>query len=157
MRPGRRQMWTQHRVGNEQDRDHRHDPAGCAPRRFEQQHDEDHAEDDVELGRRRGAVGEILPAPDRIDENRDANRRRRHVPHLDAIAEAGREREQQERQRQHESDVGIAQRLRRNDVVGSVKMKQRHHAGDHRDDDTSPANKPVRRALFLLDELLGLA
>ena len=52
MRPGLRQVRTEIRVGEESERDDRHDPAGGAARRLEQQHDEDDAEHDVELVRR---------------------------------------------------------------------------------------------------------
>ena len=50
MGPGLRQIGTEVCVGQEAERDDRHDPAGGAPRRLEQQHDEDHAEDDVDAG-----------------------------------------------------------------------------------------------------------
>ena len=44
MGPWRRQIRPEHGVGDERQRHDRHDPAGGAPRRFEQQHNEDDAE-----------------------------------------------------------------------------------------------------------------
>src|SRR5918994_1048671 len=44
-----------------------------------------------------------------------AGEARDHIPPADAIAEASRQREQQEAQDQHEGDMRVAQRLRRDD------------------------------------------
>ena len=71
MCPRLRQIGAQHRVGDEQDRNDRHDQSGRAPRRIEKQHDEDHTKDGVELRRQRRAIREILTALDRVDENAD--------------------------------------------------------------------------------------
>ncbi len=73
---------------------------------------------DVEPVRRGGAVGEVLAAPDRVEQDRDRGGGGDHVEPADAVAEARRQREQQEAQHHHERDVGVAQRLGRDDVVG---------------------------------------
>ncbi len=155
--PGRRQMGTEQRIGDEKEGDDRHDPARGAPRRLQQQHDEDHAERDVGAVGRRGAVGEVLAAQERIAEDPDRGRRRDHVPHADAVTEPGRERKEQEAQHHHEGDVGVAQRLGRDDVVGGVEMEQAHRDRDRGDDRAGPAGEPVDHALFGRDEFFGLA
>ena len=80
MRPGRRQIGTGKRIGDEQERDDRNDPAGGAPRRLEQEDDEDHAEHDVEAGRHGRAVGEFLAALDGVDQDGSRRRCRRRRP-----------------------------------------------------------------------------
>ena len=115
VRPRLRQIRPEIGVGEEAQRDDRHDQAGGAPRRLEQQNDEDDAERGVELGRRGGAVGEILAALDRVDQDGGADQSQHHVPPADAVAEPQRHRKQQEAQHQHEGDVRVAQRLRRDD------------------------------------------
>ena len=152
VRPRLRQIRPEIGVGDERQRDDRHDPAGGAPRRFEQQHDEDDAEHDVELGRRGGAVGEILAAVDGVDQDRRAGEASDHVPPADAVAKPRRHRKQQEAQHQHEGDVGVAQRLRGDDREsrerpgagdGGVEMKQRHRHGDGGDQRAGQADEPV--------------
>ena len=79
------------------------------------------------------------------------------VEPLDAVAEARGERKQQETQQKHEGDVGVAQLVRRHDIVGGVEVEQRHRDGDPGHDSAGPARKPVGSAFFLLHVLLGLA
>ena len=67
------------------------------------------------------------------------------------------ERKQQEAQQQHERDVDVAQLLRRDDVVGRIKVEQRHRDGDAGHGDAHPAREPVGGAFFLLDVFLRLA
>ncbi len=148
MGPGRRQVRPQHRIGDEQDSHERHDPAAGAARRLEQQHDEGHAQRHVEVRRRGGAVGEVLPAPDRIDEDCDREHCRDHIPPANAVAKPRGERERQEAQHHHEGDVGVAQRLGGDDVVGGVEMKQRHRHSDDRHADAREAREAVDHPLL---------
>jgi hypothetical protein len=166
MGPGRRQVRPDHGVDDEKDGDGRHDPAGRATRRLQQDDDEDDAEHDVELERHRCAVGEVFAAIDRISDDGDGGDRRHHVPPADAVAILQRHRKQQEREHQHEGDVRVAQVLRVNDGRagkrpgagdGHIEMKQRRCDRDRGDDHAGPAGKPVGGAFLLLDELLGLA
>ena len=152
MGPGRRQMRTEHRIGDEQHRHDRHDQPGGAPRRLQQQHDEDDADDDVPAVGRGGAVGEIVAAPQRIDDGRDRNDARHDVPPAHAVAKPHRQRKQQEAQHQREGDVGVAQFLGRNDRVGRIEMEQAHHHGDGGRDPPRPAHQPVGGAFLGLDE-----
>ena len=132
------------------ERDDRHDQAGGAPRRLQQQHDEDHAEHDVEPVRHRGAVGEILAAPERVGEDRDRGGGGDHVPPADAVAKARRDREQQKASTITNADMGVAQRLRRHDVVGGIEVKQRHRHRDRGDDVARRSRQPVGGALLRL-------
>jgi len=90
---------------------------------FEQQHDEDDAEHDVEPVGNGGAVGEVLAAPQRVAEDRNRGDCGRYVPRAHAVAKPARQRKQQKRQRHHEGDMDIAQRLSGDDRVGRVEMK----------------------------------
>ena len=148
MRPGRRQMRPEHRIGDEEQRDDRHDRPGGAPRRLQQQHDEDEADDDVQAVRRGGAVGEIVAAPQRIADGGDGEDAGQDVPPAHAIAEPHRHREQQEAQHQRERHMDIAQFLGRNDRVGGIEMKQAHHHGDGGGDSFRPS--PSADLLHLL-------
>ena len=157
VRPRWRQIRPEHRVGDEQQRDDRHDQPGGAPRRLQQQHDEDHAQRDVEPVRHGGAVGEVLPAPERVAEDRDRSRRRQHVEPADVVAKPRRNRKQQERQHHDERHVDVAQRLRRDDVVGGVELEQGHRHRDAGDDVACDSGQAVGRALLGLHKGLGLA
>ena len=152
MGPGRRQMRAEHRIGDEQQRHHRHDRPGGAPRRFQQQHDEHHADDDVPAIGHGGAVGEIVAAPQRIDDGGHRDDAGHHVPPAHPVAEPRRQRKQQEAQHQREGDVGVAQLLRRHDGVGGVEMEQAHHHRDRGRDPAGPAHQPVGGAFLGLDE-----
>ena len=164
--PRRRQVGTEIGVGEKRERDGRDDPAGGAPRRLQQQHDEHHAEHDIEPGRRGGAVGELLAALDGVDQDGGADDAGGDVKPADAVAEPRREREQEEAQDQNESDMRVAQRLGRNDrEVGErpgagdrgVEVEQRHRHRHRRDQRAGPADEPVDHALLGLDEGLRLA
>ena len=152
MGPGRRQIRTEHRVGDEQQRHHGHDRAGRAPRRLQQQHDEDDADDHVPAVGRGGAVGEILAAPQRIDDGRDRDDPGDDVPPAHAVAKSRRQRKQQEAQHQREGDVGVAKFLGRNDGVGRVEVKQAHDHGNRGRNLPRPPHQAVGRAFFRLDE-----
>ena len=113
-----------------------------------------------------GAVGEILAALDGVDQDGGAGDARHHVPPADAVAKARRHRKQQEAQHQHEGDVGVAQRLRRDDRkiaerpgAGDrrIEVEQRHRHRDRGRRAAGQAGQPVDRALLGLDEFLGLA
>jgi hypothetical protein len=101
---------------------------------------------------RGGAVGEILAAPQRIDDGCDRNDARHDVPPADAVAEPRGQRKQEEAQHQREGDMGVAQFLGRNDRVGRIKMKQAHDHGDRGRNPSRPAHQAVGRAFLGLDE-----
>ena len=112
-----------------------------------------------------GAVGEVIAALDRVDQDGGADQSQHHIPPADAVAEPHRHRKQHEAQHQHEGDVRVAQRLRRDDGRpaerpgagdGGVEMKQRHHHRDGGGDVAGGAGQAVERALVGLDELFGL-
>ena len=156
MGPGRRQMRAQHRIGDEEQRDDGHDPAGGASRRLQHQHDEDDADDHVPAVGHGGAVGKVVAAPQRIDDGRDREDAGHDVPPAHAVAEARRQRKQQEAEHQREGDVDVAKLLGRHDRVGRVEMEQAH---DHRDrgrDPSRPAHQPVGGAFLRLDKGFGL-
>jgi hypothetical protein len=160
MRPWRGQIGAGKRVRHEQDRHDRHDPAGGAPRGFKQQDNENQAEHDVEAGRHGRTVGEFLAALDGINEDRHADDASGDVPPADAVAEPSRQRKYEKAQHQHEGDVGVAQRLGRDDrEVGErprardrgVEVKQRHRDRDRRDQPAGPADQAIDHALLGLD------
>ena len=157
MRPWRRQIRPEIGVEQEQHGDDRHDRAGGAARRFQYQQHEYAAEDDIPAFRHGGAVGEIVAAPQRVDDDADAGQRRNDIKPLNAIAETAGERKQRETQHQHEGDVNVAQLLRRHDVVGGKEMEQRHQDGDAHHRGAGPTGEAVTGALFLLDVFFGLA
>jgi hypothetical protein len=166
MCPWLRQIGAEQCVEDEGDGDDRHDRAGRAPRRFQEDHDEDDAEHDVELERRGRAVGELLAALQRIEDDADGGDRRDDVPPADAVAVAQRQWKQQERQHQRERHMHVTQRLRGDDGSigerpgardGGVEMEQRHRNRDARDGGARPAYEPVGDAIFLLDEFFRLA
>jgi hypothetical protein len=152
MCPRRRQVRPEHRIGNEQYRHHRHDQAGGAPCRLQQQHNKDHADDDVPAVGHGGAVGEIVTAPQGIDDCGNRKNAGHDVPPAHTVAKPRRQREQQEAQHQRECDVGVAKFLGRNDGVGRVQMKQAHHDGNGGRNSPWPAHQAVGRALFGFDE-----
>ena len=155
VRPRRRQVRAGERVGDEAERDHRHDPAARPAHRLEDEDDQADAEDDVPVVRRGVAVGEVVAAEDRVDDDRHRQRRRQPVPPHDAVAKAPRDRKDQEAQEEDEGDVDRPQHLRRHDRVGAVEMERRHHEGDEANEAAEPALQLVGRAFFFLDVLLG--
>ncbi len=155
--PGWRKPGPGPRIGDEQKRDDRYDRTDGAARRLDQQDDEGDTEDHVGVVGSGRAVGEILAANDRVDQDADTGQAGDHVPPADAVAKARGGREHQKRQQQHEGDVGVAQFLGRNDLVGGIEVEQRHRDRDHGHDDSGPAQQAIGGALFLLDEFLGLA
>ena len=157
MRPGRRQIFAEQRIKDEQDGDDRHDRAGGPARRFQHQHNKGDAEDHVPSFGHRGAVGEIVAAPKCVAHDADGEQTGEYIEPLNAIAEAGGHREQQETQHQHESQMGVAQRLRGDDVVGGIEVKQGHRHGDAGDGYCRPSGEAVAGALFLLDVFFRLA
>ena len=152
MGPGRRQMRSQHRIGNEEQRHHGHDRPGGAARRLQQQHDEDDADDHVPAVGRGGAVGKILAAPQRIDDGRDRDDAGHDVPPAHPVAKPRRQRKQQKTQHQREGDVGVAQLLGRNDRVGRIEVEQAHRDRDRGRDPPGPAHQPVGGAFLGLDK-----
>ena len=163
--PRRRQVGSEIGVRDERERDGRNDPAGGAPRRLQQQHDEHHAEHDIEPGRRGGAVGELLAALDGVDQDGGAGDPGDDVTPADAVAEPRREREQEEAQDQHEGVVRVAQRLGRDDrEIGErpgagdrgIEVEQRHRHRDRGHQRAGPTGEPVDHALLGLDEGLSL-
>ena len=166
VRPRRRQIWPEISIGHERHRHARDDPAGCSPRRLEQQHDEDDAEHDVEMGRHGGAVSEFLAAFYGVDQDRRAGDAGGNVPPADVVAKPCRHRKQQEAQHQHEGDVGVAQRLGSDDgKIGErpsagnrgVEVKQRHRHRDRGDQRAGPADEAIDHAVLGLDIGLGFA
>ena len=157
MCPGRGEIWTEHRVGDEQDGDHGHDRAGGAACRFEDEDDENHADDHVPAVGRRGAVGEIVAAPQSVNDGCDGENAGKYVPPAHAVTEARGQRKQQEGEQQRERDVGVAKLLRRNDRVGRIEMKQAHRDGDVGDSLARQPAEPVGRAFIRFDEFLSLA
>ncbi len=155
--PWRRQMRAEHRVGNEQNRDHRHDRPRGASCCFEHENDKDGAEDDIPAIGHRRTIQEIVSAPERIDNDTDASERRNHVEPLHMIPEPRGERKQHEAEREHESNVDIAQLLRGYDVVGGIKVEHRHRDRDRGHGCSNPAREPVGSAFFLLNVFFGFA
>ena len=153
MGPRLRQIRAEIGIGHERQCHDRNDPAGGAPRRLEQQHDERHAERVVlELRRRGGAIGEILAALDGVDQDRGADQAKHHVPPADAVAMPRRHWKQQEAQHQHKGDVRVAQRLRRDDreIVErpgagdrGIEVEHRHHHRDGGDDIAGGAGEAI--------------
>ena len=124
------------------------------------------AEDDVERGRQRRPVGEVLAALDGVKEDRGGDEPQGDIEPADAVAIALGERKHQEAQHQHEGDVGVAQRLGGDDgKIGKrpgagdrrVEMEQAHDDRDGGHRRTGPAGEPVGDALLGLHEGLGLA
>ena len=155
VRPRLAQVRAEHRVGDKQHADERHDPARAAARRLQHQQRQDHAEHHVQVGRDGAAVGEIVAADETVADDEERQRHRDPVPPHDAVAEAAGEREQQEHQEQDEADVDHAQLLRRHDRVRGIQVEQRHHDGDRHHDAPEQAGEAVGRAFFRLDVLLG--
>jgi hypothetical protein len=120
--------------------------------RLQQQHDEDDADDDVPVIGRGRAVGEIVAAPQGIDDGRHREDAGHDVPPAHPVAEARRQRKQQEAQHQREGDVDVAQFLGWYDRVGGIEVEQTHDHGDGGRDPSPPAHQPIGRALFGLDE-----
>jgi hypothetical protein len=113
----------------------------------------------VERGRQRGAVGEVLAALDGVDQDGGAGEAEQHVPPADPVAEPRGHRKQQEAQHQHEGDMGVAQRLGRDDrEVGEwpgaghrgVEVEQRHRHRDPGGGDARHAHQAIGRALVRL-------
>ena len=157
MRPGRRQIRPGHRVKDEQDGDDGHDRPGRAPRRLEQKHDEDAADDHVPAQRDGGAIGEIVAAGERVTECRDGEKTGDDVPPADTVAEARRHRKQKEAEQEDEGDVRVAQLLGRHDEIGRVEVEQAHGDGDEGRDVTGPSGQAVGRPLFGFDVGFSLA
>src|SRR5262249_26712868 len=141
--PGRRQLGYKIGIENKADRNHWHDPASGASRRFQHEDDEDSAQNHVPFFRHSRTIGEIIAMHERVDDRRNPEQRWNHVEPLDAIAEAISDRKQQETQQQNESNVSVTQRDRRYDVIRGIEMKQRHSDRDRRNGRSDPTRKPV--------------
>ena len=157
VRPRRRQPGAGERVGDEAERDHRHDPAAScaasprAPARSARRRTTmSHGSGDV--------LRSVKSSPPRTSRRSTAiaERRREPVPPHDPVAEASRDREDQEAEEQHEGDVHRPQHLRRHDRVGAcrggTRPSRRRPGATKR---AEPALQPVGRAFLLLDVLLG--
>jgi hypothetical protein len=155
VRPRRGQERPGERVGDEGERDRRHDPAARAPHRLEDERHEREPERDVPAVGRRVAVGEVVAALDRIDDDRDRERGADPVPPHHAVAKALRDRKDEKAQEQHERDVHRPERLRRHDRVRGVEVECRHRERRQANEAAEPAVQLVGCAFFLLDELLG--
>ena len=153
--PRRRQEGAEEGVEQEAERDHRHDPAGGAAHRLEDQHRQRDAENDVPAVGQDRAVEEVVPAGDEVHGAGHAGEREQPVPPHDAVAVAPRDRENEEREEQHERDVDRPQVLRAHDGVGGVKVKERHRHRNGGDEDGEHARELVVDTLLALDHLLG--
>ena len=154
--PGIGQVRPEHRVREEEDHDERHDPAGRAARRLEHEHHERDAHHHVEPVRRGAAVEEVVAALDRVEDRGDAEQREPEVDPAEAVAPPLRDREQQEHEEEHEADVRVAQRGRRDHPVRRVQVEERHRDRGDGEERAPRAGKAVGRPLLGLDELLGL-
>ena len=154
--PRLRQIRTDHRVDDEQNDDERHDPARGPARRFQDQHDERHAENLVPQQRIRRAIVEIVSPVDDVGDDYHAEDGGGNVPPHDPVAKTGEHREEQERQEQDKAHMDRAHHLRRHDPVSRIEVKERHDHGDGRQSRRKPAAELVGFPLFLFDEFNGL-
>ncbi len=165
VRPWRWQIRSGQRIGDKQQRNKRHDPAGGAAGRFQQEDDEDETKHNVQAGRQGRAIREFLAAFDGVDQDGGGGDSGNDVPPPDAVAEARRQREQEKAQPQNERDVRIAQRLGRDDrEIGErpgarnrgIEVEQGHRHSQCCDTGARPPGKAIEGAFLGLDENFGL-
>ncbi len=157
MGPGSGEVGTEHCIGDEEQRNHRHDQSGGAARRLQHKNDEDDADSDVHAIGRRGAICEIVAARQRVSNRRDRENAGNDVPPAHAVAKPRGERKQQEGQNEGERHMRVTQFLRRHDCVGRIEMKQAHRDGDVGDRLAGQPAEPVGRAFICFDEFFCLA
>ena len=157
-------------VGDEEERDDRQRPAHRAPRRLQQNHDQDRAHRDVDGQRIADAEGQILEDPRHV-EGRDhtgdgehpvpqgqAQRRQRPAP--DRAAPPGGEGEEHQPQRERQMHAPVQRRLRDAEAGGVVVVARQHEERRGREPaergrERAEAHLGVEALLQLLELRLG--
>jgi hypothetical protein len=151
MGPGLRQVGAPIGIGQEHQRDDRHDQAGRPPRRLQDEDDERDADDDVHAFGQDRALAEIRALRNDIGDDREAQRGEDIVPDVNAVAKPVRRRKQQEDQEQDQPDMDRPEDIGRYDRPGGVEVEQRDGGRQQRERKAEPPRQLVGAALFLFD------